>query len=366
MRIIIGCGGTGGHFYPGYALGKELRARGHEVLFVLRTEDPAAARLQEEDLSFVEIDLRGLPRRIGPKLFSFFWKLLGSLKTCRHLLRAWKPDAVVGMGGYLTFPLAAAAKITRTPLILHESNVILGLANKVCRPWAQALALGLPMPVPPAGRSALTGTPIREDLARRADPAASRRTLGLDPARATLLVFGGSQGASAINRAVPEAAALLAEEGLSFQILHLAGRMNAQETQALYEKSKCKAVVLPYLEDMASAYAAADVALCRSGAATLAELAAQEKPALLIPYPNAAARHQEANARVLESAGAARILLEPLEPRSLAEALRPLLADAALRKNLSSAYARLGLPSAGASARSLADLVEDCSQAKKA
>lgn len=362
MRFIIACGGTGGHFYPGYALGRTLRGRDHEVLFLLRKEDPAAARLQAEDLPFVELDLCGLPRRPSLALFSFGWKLLRSLRTARGILRAWKPDAAVGMGGYLTFPLAAAARWAGVPLILHESNVVLGLANRLCLPWARALALGLPLPRPaPAARSALTGTPVREELHRRADPAQARKALGLDPGRATLLVFGGSQGAAAINRTVPEALARLRKDA-QVQVLHLAGRAQAEETRELYRNARTDATVLPYLEDMASAYAAADAVLCRAGAATLAELAAQARPALLVPYPSAAAGHQEANARALEAAGAARVLEEPLDPESLCAALRPLLTDAGLRAKMSGSYARLGLPSPQACGAALADLVEDCAR----
>ncbi|MFA6028743.1 MAG: undecaprenyldiphospho-muramoylpentapeptide beta-N-acetylglucosaminyltransferase [Elusimicrobiota bacterium] len=360
MRIVIACGGTGGHFYPGYALGRRLRERGHEVLFVLRSDDPAAARLEADDLPYAELDLRGLPRKVSTELLAFPWRLGRSVLAARALIRAWRPSAAVGMGGYLTFPLGAAARSCGIPVVLHESNAVLGLAVRAILPFADALALGLPLCDPGAAPGAtLTGTPVRSGFSKLPDSTEARRRLSLEPERATLLVFGGSQGARAVNRAAPAALARLRAEGVRPQVLHLAGRAEAEETSRLYREAGLpEARVLPYLEDMPAAYAAADVVLCRAGAATLAELAAARRAAVLVPYPSAAAGHQERNARVLETAGAARMLKEPFPPEALADRLRELFSDAALRARMADAYARIGLPSAKESASALADLVE--------
>ena len=364
MRILIACGGTGGHFYPGYALGKALGARGHETLFVLRREDPAALRLTEEDLPFAELDLRGLSRSPSRSWLALPGKLARSLWTARNIVRAWRPAVAVGMGGYLTVPVAAAARLRGVPLVLHESNAVLGLANRLSAGGAACLALGLPGKRPGSGtRTALTGTPIREALWAKADPAASRRALGLDPGLATLLVVGGSQGARALNRLVPEALRLLAERTppprSGVQVLHLCGKGHAEATRAAY--AGLPAVILEFLEDMPAAYGAADLAICRSGASTLAELAAQKLPALLVPYPAATGAHQEANARILEAAGAARLALEGgLSAAVLAELLGGLFDPAGSTLSaMTRAYEGLGLPPPERSAAVLADIVEE-------
>jgi UDP-N-acetylglucosamine--N-acetylmuramyl-(pentapeptide) pyrophosphoryl-undecaprenol N-acetylglucosamine transferase len=233
--------------------------------------------------------------------------------------------------------------------VLHESNSVLGLANALCRPLASALAAGLPLE-----GAALTGTPIREELWKPGQSRPARERLGLDADRATLLVFGGSQGARAINAAMPQA--LARTPGL-LQVLHLAGAADADAVRRAYAQAGVRAVVLPYLKEMDLAYAAADLVLCRSGASTLAELAAQSKPALLIPYPAAAAGHQEANARVLESAGAAEVMLQrDMTPESLAARLSA-LADPGRLARMRQAYARLAFPSPQDSVERLAGLV---------
>lgn len=362
MKVLLACGGTGGHFYPGYALGRELIRRGHEVLFVVRTADPAASRLLEEDLPFAELPLRGMPRGLSGWP-SFAAGLASSLRLCRNMTRSWRPDAVVGMGGYLTFPAAAAAAWRGVPVVLHDSNALPGLANRLCARWARACAVGLPQERPCPRRTALTGTPIREELWRRGDPARARAALGLDPALPAFLAFGGSQGASAINRLAPAAFARLPRG--SVQVLHLSGPKEEAEVREAYRSRGVRAEVRPFLAGMADAYAAADAVLCRSGAGTLAELAAQAKPAVLVPYPSAAAGHQEANARVFERAGAA--ILAPqrtLTPESLAGLLEGLLppAGAGRLAAMSAAYAALGLPSPERSVHALADLVEEAAR----
>ncbi|MEK9145417.1 MAG: glycosyltransferase, partial [Elusimicrobiota bacterium] len=143
MRIVIACGGTGGHFYPGYALGRCLRERGHEVLYCLRTGDPAAPRLAAEDLPYFELPLRGLPRKPSLAWLGFALGLARSMRIARNTLRAWRPSdrplVAVGMGGYLSFPLAAAAGRLGGPLVLHEANAVFGLANRAGLPFAKAL-----------------------------------------------------------------------------------------------------------------------------------------------------------------------------------------------------------------------------------
>ncbi|MFH1723350.1 MAG: UDP-N-acetylglucosamine--N-acetylmuramyl-(pentapeptide) pyrophosphoryl-undecaprenol N-acetylglucosamine transferase [Elusimicrobiota bacterium] len=374
MRIVVACGGTGGHFYPGYALARVLRSRGHEVLFVLRRQDPAARRLDCEHLPYAELDLHGLPRRPSVRWLSALWKLAGSLRLARNIMRAYRPGVAVATGGYLSAPVALAARLCGVPYVLHESNAVLGLANRLCAGGAEAVALSLPLRGgPPRGvKTVVTGTPIREELWRRAGPARARLSLGLDPARRTLLVFGGSQGARALNEAAPEALKRFAGRHPDrLQVLHLSGPEHEGAVLAAYGKTAgpgsrgLRAAVRGSLDRMGPAFAAADLALCRAGASTVAELAAQRVPAVLVPYPSATAGHQEANARVLEAAGAAQVLLEPeLNGENLAARLEKLLGEesAADLAAMAEAYGNLRLPEPSQSGRLLADVVEEAAK----
>lgn len=346
-RALIAAGGTGGHFYPGLATALELKARGWEVLMIVRRDDPAKERLEAAGLACLEVDLRGLPRRLGPELLSFAARLAASMRLLSRVTRDFRPDLTVGMGGYLTFPAAWAARRRGVPVALHESNAVLGLANAAALRLGAALFWGLP---PARGEGTVVGTPIRAALHRRADAAASRRALGLDPARKTLLVFGGSQGARALNAGVPAA---LAAAGVDAQVLHLAGAGRSEEAAAAYRAAGLSASVRDYLDDMPAAYAAADAVVCRAGASTLAELAAQRKPAVLVPYPHAAANHQDFNARVFERAGAAARVPEA----ELASRLGPAAADM-LTSSPAGAYDALGLPAPERTTALFADALE--------
>ncbi|MBI5239317.1 MAG: UDP-N-acetylglucosamine--N-acetylmuramyl-(pentapeptide) pyrophosphoryl-undecaprenol N-acetylglucosamine transferase [Elusimicrobia bacterium] len=353
-RIVIAAGGTGGHFYPGLVLAQTLRQRGWEPLMVVRTGDPALPRLEAEALPTVPLDLTGLSRRPGLGWASFTWKLAGSLRLADRVLRDFDPRVAVGMGGYLTFPAALAAWRRGVPCAVHESNSTLGLANRASLALGASLLRGLPpAPGEPAGE--LTGTPVRPSLWAPGDPAAARQELGLAPDLPTVLVFGGSQGARGVNR---EAPAALAQAG-PLQVIHLAGAEAAAETESLYARSGLPASrvrVLPYLDAMEKGYAAADLVVCRAGASTLAELAGLRKPAVLVPYPHAAGRHQDANAALLAGAGAARVVPEAELASRLGEEVRAALASGL--GQMSRAYDGLAVPCGEAAVRRLADAVE--------
>ncbi len=334
-RVLIAAGGTGGHFYPGLVTALELKARGWEPLIIVKKNDPAKERLAAAGLACLEVDLVGLPRSLGPGLIGFTLKLISSLRLMSRVARDFKPDLAVGMGGYLTFPVAYAAWRRGVPIALHESNAILGLANKASKTLGGALFWGLP---PVDGDGTVVGTPIRPALYGRKDAGDARRALGLDPAKKTVLVFGGSQGAQALNSGMPKA---MRESKIDAQVLHLAGRGKSEETSNAYKTAGIAAMVVDYLDDMAAAYAAADVVVCRSGASTLAELAAQGKSAVLVPYPHAAANHQDANARVFEKAGTAVRIPET----DLSTALGPKLTDL-LKSSTATKFGALKLPPA--------------------
>ncbi len=352
-------GWRGGHFYPALALAKALNIEGHDVLALVRREDPACRLLSQEGLPYVEIDLVGLPRSLSPKLLLFVWKLATSLPALRHILKDFAPDAVVSMGGYLGFPLVLAAALRGIPRYVHESNVILGLANRASLGFGAKLLRGWPLPDQPG--SELTGTPVRPVLLNRRGAAECRLALGLDPAKKTLLVFGGSQGARSINDALPEALRPLSRENLdSIQILHLAGRGRAEPLRASYDLLGVRAAARDYLDAMEFAYGAADLVVCRAGASTLNELLAQEKPAILIPYPFAAEGHQMANARFLEERGAVRVVEEgPGFHDRLSGAIKDLLVSnpGHLRHEMQRHYQQDDLPSPALAASRMAAAV---------
>ena len=350
-RVVIAAGGTGGHFYPGLVTALELKARGWEPLLIVKKDDPAKARLEAAGLARIEVDLRGLPRSIGPELITFTVKLLGSLRLLSNVVRDYKPSLVVGMGGYLTFPCAYGAWRRGVPIALHESNTILGLANKASRALGARLFWGLP-PFN-GGKAVVVGTPIRPELFTRGDTASARRKLGLDPAKTTILVFGGSQGAQGLNLGF---AAALKSSGQSPQVLHLAGKGKGAETSKAYADAGVTAEVREYCEDMAAAYAASDFVVCRSGASTLAELAAQGKHSILIPFPHAAANHQDYNARLFERICAA----ERVPDAEIATRLGRVLAD--MLDSLPPAHwSELGLPPADRATGHFVDELEKLS-----
>lgn len=346
-RALIAAGGTGGHFYPGLVAAQELKSRGWEPLLIVKKDDPAKERLEKAGLACLEIDLGGMPRRLGPGLATFTVKLLASMRLMSRVAKDFKPDLALGMGGYLTFPAAYAAWRRGIPIALHESNAILGLANRAAARFGGTIFWGLP---PAEGNGKVVGTPVRPALYGRMDSGDARRALGLDPERKTILVFGGSQGAQAINLAVPKA---MRASGIDAQVLHLAGKGKSEETRAAYQTAGITATVLDYLDDMAAAYAAADAVVCRSGASTLAELAAQRKPAVLVPYPHAAADHQDANARVFETAGTAVRIPET----DLSDDLGPCLAKM-LASTTSMGYDDLELPAAAMTTSLFVDELE--------
>jgi UDP-N-acetylglucosamine--N-acetylmuramyl-(pentapeptide) pyrophosphoryl-undecaprenol N-acetylglucosamine transferase len=334
-RVLIAAGGTGGHFYPGLVAALELKARGWEPLLIVKKDDPAKERLEKAGLACLEVDLGGMPRSLGPGLVAFAVKLVGSMRLMSRVARDFKPALALGMGGYLTFPVAYAAWRRGVPVALHESNAILGLANKAGAMFGATLFWGLP---PADGNGKVVGTPVRPALYGRMDAGDARRALGLDPAKKTILVFGGSQGAKALNLGVGPA---MKKAGVDAQVLHLAGKGKSEETLDAYKTVGVTAKVLDYLDDMAAAYAAADIVVCRAGASTLAELAAQRKTAVLVPYPHAAADHQDANARVFETAKTAVRIPET----GLYDDLGPCLAKM-LKSPTATEHNDLGLPPA--------------------
>jgi len=309
MRVLIVAGGTGGHLYPGIALARALS--GHEVIFVVRRGDLGKEILQKEGFAFREMAGQGLPRSLSVRAFAFPFNFIRSWVEARALLRDLRPDRVVGMGGYLSFPVILSARILGIRTLLHEQNAYPGLANRFLARWADSVAVSFPASQAyfPKAKTWLSGLPIRPGIGTM-DQTSGRRQLGLDPQRPTVLVFGGSLGAQKLNTLSAEAWPLLLAKNVTFQVIHITGTRDYERVRKLYDSIVFPATVLPYCHQMAAAYGAADVVISRAGASTVAELLVLRLPALLVPYPYASNNHQLYNAKVLESQHLGRVVLD--------------------------------------------------------
>jgi UDP-N-acetylglucosamine--N-acetylmuramyl-(pentapeptide) pyrophosphoryl-undecaprenol N-acetylglucosamine transferase len=325
-RVLIAGGGTGGHIIPALAIADELKARhGAEILFV-GTARGLESRLVPQAGYRLELIRVGQLNRVSlaTRLRTLIDLPLG-LFQCIRLLRTFRPDVVIGVGGYASGPAMGTAILLSIPTLAFEPNAVPGLANRLVGSRVKAAAVNFE----PAARyfrnARITGIPVRAEFFHLAS-----RPAGAPP---HLLVFGGSQGARVLNAAMPKIAAALLEQDPGLTILHQAGARHADSTLAAYQASGAPAdrwQVAAFLDDMPRRFEAADLVLARSGASTVAELAAAGKPAVLVPFAQAADDHQRSNAEVMARADAARVLLEAdLTPAQLQGTLIDLLTDPA-------------------------------------
>ncbi len=323
MKVVIAGGGTGGHLYPGIAIAREvLKERGNVALFIGTKQGIEAKVLPQEGLPVRFITagkLKGM--KLGSIMKTMVMLPLSVLQSLR-LLREMRPDVVIGVGGYSSGPVALAAWGLRVPFLIVEPNSYAGLANRKLGRLADKVILSFPGT---AARHFFPAAKIKEfgPLVRKGIDQGNRETalkdFGLQPGNFTLFVMGGSGGAHAVNMAMKEAAGSL-KKLERLQILHQTGEKDAEEVAAGYRGAGVKAAVLPYIHDMAGAYAAADLVVSRSGATTVAELAVCGKRAVLIPFPFAADNHQEYNARTLAARGTADVIVQrDLKPETLAK-----------------------------------------------
>ena len=342
MNTVIACGGTGGHLFPGLAVAEVLRARGHEVmLFVSEKEIDALALSGRSEFRFQKLPTVGLPSAFSPAIFGFLRRFSESLSLCRGIYRKFKPHAILGMGGFTSTAPVLAGKLRGIPTFIHESNAIPGKANRLTARMVRAVLLGFKECAPffPRAHTEVTGTPIRKEL-QRIDRKIARERLGLREDFLTLLVMGGSQGASGINQAVIKSLPTL--QGLPLQVIHLAGARDERLVADNYQRENIPAHVAAFHHAMEEVYSAADFAIARSGAASLAELAAFALPAILIPFPYAAEDHQTRNAEIFARADAAVILKES------GRKIRELIEDADKLRRMSENSAQLAPKNAAA------------------
>ena len=328
MNAVIACGGTGGHLFPGVAVAEALRERGHEVLlFVSEKEIDTLALSGRQQFRFEKLPTIGLPSLYSPAILGFLRRFNQSLGLCRAIYRKFQPQVILGMGGFTSTAPIVAGRMRGIATFIHESNAIPGKANRLTARFVRAVLLGFKECAPffPKVRTEVTGTPIRSDLVRL-EKSVARQKLGLRPDLTTLLVMGGSQGASGINQAMIKSLPFLHQHPL--QILHLAGKREENLVAENYSRENILSYVAAFHHRMEELYSAADLVIARSGAASLAEIAAFGLPAILIPFPYAAEDHQTRNAEIFVRGGAAVLMKESdLSGESLARHINELIGN---------------------------------------
>lgn len=327
MKIMIAAGGTGGHVYPALAVAKVLMQRGHEVVWMGTPDSFEARVVPQHGIAMELVRVKGLRGKGVIKLLTAPLTLARAMLDAVRVLRRVRPNLVLGMGGFAAGPGGLAAWLFRRPLVIHEQNAAPGLTNRLLARIASKVLQAFPGTFDKFGfKNAITvGNPVRTGFAELPAPALRLSERDAVP---RLLVLGGSQGARALNELVPAALALL-PEGPRPRVRHQAGR-TLDVARAAYAKAGIEGDVTAFIDDMPAAYDWADLVICRSGASTVAELAAAGSAALLVPFPHAVDDHQTRNGEYLVDAGAAELIQEAaLCPAHLAEALHALLSDRA-------------------------------------
>ena len=316
-RIVLTGGGTGGHIYPALAVAEQLKNDGDvEAILYIGAKGHLEEKLaKERNLDFLGLSVSGLPRGLSPKLLSWPFETFGALVEAINVVGRFKPTAVLGTGGYASAPPLAAAIALHVPFIVHEPDSFPGKVNKLFAPFAALCSLGMELAkerLPcDAAKIRFNGNPIRSSFFKTVSRKQAANQFKLNANLPTLLITGGSQGAQAINQSLKEALPRLLSAEPPIQILHQVGEKNFESFKSELDPSWLnhdRYKLLPYIDDLSIAYALADVALCRAGAMTIAELTAMHMPAIFIPYPFAAQNHQMHNGRFMESRGCAIVL----------------------------------------------------------
>ncbi len=346
LKVVIACGGTGGHLFPGIAVAEELRARGHQPLLLIsqKSVDREASR-KYGDLEFVAIPAIAKPPTISPRMIPFMWKMWGSIRQCKAILQQRDADVVIGMGGFTSLAPVYAAHAMGLLAFVHDSNALPGKANRLIARWCDQVFIGLKEAAAYFSNRAVlvTGTPVRKEMNDLPERAAAAAKFGLDPSRPVMVVMGGSQGARRLNAIVAEA---WADFATGTQVLHIAGSGDEERVREVAGHQNGYRVV-GFCDDMAAVYALANLVICRSGASSLTELAHSGLPSILVPYPHAADDHQTKNAEVFAHAGAAVLVQESeLHREKLAALVNGILSDPNRQESMRQTARALDVPDA--------------------
>ncbi len=364
LRVMIAGGGTGGHLFPGVALAEEVRARGGDVMFVGTERGIEARVLPEQGWPLRTIDATGIKGRGLRGLLTGLLRLPRAWWQSLKIVRGFRPDVVVGVGGYASGPVVATAAMLLRPTAILEQNSIPGITNRILSRLVRRVFCTFPDRGGffPRRKVVLTGNPIRRPILAALQAAGTDETTPAGERAPRLFVFGGSQGARAINDMMIAAMPALLERVPGLEIWHQTGRGDQARVTAAYEAiglTTPRVRVADFLTDMATPYAWCDLVLCRAGATSLSELAAAGRPAVLVPFPQATDNHQEHNAHTLVEAHAAVLLRErEWSAASLTQMLAGLLADPARLATMRTAMLTAARPAAAGSI--YAELVALC------
>ncbi|MCX6856985.1 MAG: undecaprenyldiphospho-muramoylpentapeptide beta-N-acetylglucosaminyltransferase [Verrucomicrobia bacterium] len=331
IHVLIACGGTGGHLFPGIAVAEVLKSQGHDVTILISEKKiDAIAASGHEDLNFEKMPFLAMPKPWSPKMVGFLMGLWKGMKQCRKIIQEKKVDVVLGMGGFTSFIPLYSGRKEKCRTLIHESNAIPGKSNKLNARYADIVLCGLEACKPHFLEHEdirVVGTPVRNSMRQKSDEDA-HAFFKLDKTKKTLLIMGGSQGARGVNRVV--GMTLEQFEKMGIQVLHIAGPTDYEEVRDVYAKHPLLAQhVAAFCHRMELAYRVADLAIARSGASSMSELAYFGVPSLLVPYPTAAEDHQTRNAEIFSATNAARLLPEKdLNADLLADTVREILFDA--------------------------------------
>ncbi|MFM2317494.1 MAG: undecaprenyldiphospho-muramoylpentapeptide beta-N-acetylglucosaminyltransferase [Pseudomonadota bacterium] len=340
--ILITAGGTGGHVYPGLAVARELQAHGIPIIWMGTKAGLEAKIIPAAGIEVAWLEVSGLRGKGWQALALAPFRLAKALWQSVEIMRKHQPAAVLGMGGFVAGPGGLVAALMGKPVVIHEQNAVAGLTNRLLAKFSKRVLEGFPNTFPQSDKVQVTGNPVRADIA--ALPLPLERLVDREEQPIHLLVVGGSLGAAALNQTVPQALALVAPH-LRPEIRHQAGAKNLVAAQQAYQAADVEASVTPFIEDMAEAYAWADLIICRAGALTVAEVSAAGLAALFIPYPYAVDDHQTANARYLVDQQAGLLLQQAeLSPERLAKVLTELCTDRIRLLKMGMAARQLAMP----------------------
>lgn len=358
MKIIISGGGTGGHIYPAIAIANELKAidPATEILFVGAEGKMEMEKVPRAGYTIVGLPVVGIKRELTLENLVFPIKLGQSLLRARQIVRDFRPDAAVGVGGYASGPLLLAASLKGIPILIQEQNSYAGLTNKVLARWAKRICVAYPGMDAffPAEKIKLTGNPVRSDI-QLADQQveAGRNLFGLESTRPTLLIIGGSQGARTLNESIEAGLTRFVDAGV--QVIWQTGPAFIERAKTAVAATG-SSLIKPYdfIYDMDKAYAVADAVVSRAGALSVSELCLVGRPAILVPLPTAAEDHQTSNAMSLVDHNAALLVNDRTARQELVTSALNLLANPALQQQLSQQIKTLAKPNA---ARDIAEEV---------
>ncbi len=342
MRLIIAGGGSGGHFFPAQAVMDEIIKRKEGIVYMYVGSDsgiesrkwtlpPGNRRL---------LSVKGFKNKTAGEKLSSAFLLLESMVESKKIIREFMPDAVLGVGGYASFPIVMTAILMRIPAAIHEQNSVPGLANKILARFVKEIFISFETSQKylPAGKTRLTGLPVRYAMQKQKSHAAAIKTI---------LILGGSQGAHQINEMMVQGLDGLMDIRDRVRFIHQTGTADRGSVRSAYDRFGFKADVFDFIDDMASVFGQADIAVSRAGASTLFELAAYGIPSILIPYPSAASDHQTLNAReVLFHGGAVTIPAATTEPGLLVKHIHDLIADEGRMEDMSAAMMKWAKPGA--------------------